>query len=155
MFVAAYTIRHYERAHDLHDTLHDAADQLERVAMAAILVLFGGALLDGLLAPLTWELVAVAVLLVFVVRPLAGMIALLGRRTSWFQRGIIAFFGIRGLGSFYYLAHATNEASFPQARELWALVGLTALISMVVHGLTATPVMRRFDAWRGSADQAV
>lgn len=153
VFVTAYTIRHIEREHGLHDKLHDAADQLERLVMTLVLFLLGGSLLAGLLDPLTGPLLIVGVLLVLVVRPVAGAIGLLGDRTLWFQRGIIAFFGIRGVGSFFYLAHGLNEADFPQARELWALVGFTALLSMTVHGLTATPVMKWFDAWReGRAD---
>ncbi|WP_238433305.1 hypothetical protein [Micromonospora tarensis] len=54
-------------------------------------------------------------------------------------------FGIRGVGSFYYLAYATTKADFPQAELLWATVGLVVLVSVVVHGITATPVMQLLD----------
>jgi NhaP-type Na+/H+ or K+/H+ antiporter len=58
---------------------------------------------------------------------------------------VIAFFGIRGIGSFYYLAYATAAVTFPQAGELWAIVGFVVVVSVVVHGVSATPVMRWLD----------
>lgn len=58
---------------------------------------------------------------------------------------MIALFGIRGVGSFYYLAYATTKADFPQAELLWATVGLVVIVSVVVHGVAATPVMQLLD----------
>jgi NhaP-type Na+/H+ or K+/H+ antiporter len=58
---------------------------------------------------------------------------------------VIAFFGIRGIGSFYYLAYATATVTFPNSAELWALIGFVVIVSVVVHGISATPVMKRLD----------
>ncbi|SEO28940.1 NhaP-type Na+/H+ or K+/H+ antiporter [Halogranum amylolyticum] len=143
VFVAALVIRHYERTHDYNQALHDFSEVTERLAMAVVLTLFGGALVTGLLAPLTWELVAVGLALVFVLRPLAGTIGLLGSPIQWDERATIAFFGIRGIGSFYYLAYALNEETFGQSETIWALVGFVVLVSVVVHGIVATPVLER------------
>ena len=52
---------------------------------------------------------------------------------------MIAAFGIRGIGSFYYLAYATSHADFPGADLIWATVGLVVIVSVVVHGVAATP----------------
>ena len=57
-------------------------------------------------------MVLAALVIVFVVRPVAGLIGLLGFDRPWIERGVIAFFGVRGIGSFYYLAHSLNEAAF-------------------------------------------
>jgi NhaP-type Na+/H+ or K+/H+ antiporter len=58
---------------------------------------------------------------------------------------VIGFFGIRGIGSLYYLAYALSDQEFPQPEELWAVTGLVILVSVVVHGIAATPVMERLD----------
>lgn len=149
VFVAALAVRHAERQHEYHRTLHDVAEKSEQVLMAIVMVLFGGALSAGLLDPLTVADAAVALALLFVVRPLAGLAGLVGFERDPFERAVVAFFGIRGLGSFYYLAHGLNVAAFPGAARLWALVGFTVLVSVVVHGATATFALRLLDR-RGS-----
>ena len=61
---------------------------------------------------------------------------------------MIAFFGIRGLGSFYYLAFALGQAEFDQPETLWVTVCLVVLVSIVIHGVTVTPAMRFLDRQR-------
>jgi NhaP-type Na+/H+ or K+/H+ antiporter len=64
---------------------------------------------------------------------------------------LIGFFGIRGIGSFYYLSHALAESSFKeielliQAEELWAFVGFVVLLSVVLHGVSSSPIMDAYD----------
>jgi NhaP-type Na+/H+ or K+/H+ antiporter len=142
VFVAALVVRHYERRHEFHRTLHEVAEKSEHLLMTGVMLLFGGALAAGLLDPLTPAGVLVALGMVFVVRPLAGLVGLVGFDRDPLERGVIAFFGIRGLGSFYYLAYALNVAAFPDAGRLWGVVGLVVLLSVVVHGVTATPTLR-------------
>ncbi len=153
VFLAALAVRAAERAHAYHERLHDFADQTERLLMMVILVLFGGALAGGLLDGLGWREVASALLILFLVRPVAGWVSLLGCGRPWGERAAVAFFGIRGLGSFYYLAYALNHAGGfeAEAARLWGVLGLTVLVSIMLHGTTVTPAMRRFD--RGRAAQ--
>lgn len=139
VFAAALAIRGYEREHEYHEQLHDFAAVTERLVMAVLLVLFGGAIATGLFAPLTWPAAVAGVLVVLLVRPLAGLVGLFGYSL---QRGAIAFFGIRGIGSFYYLAYGLNTAAFPGADMAWAVVGVVVVSSVVLHGLTAPPVIR-------------
>jgi NhaP-type Na+/H+ or K+/H+ antiporter len=145
VFVAAVAMRAAERQHRYHDRLHDFAEQTERLLMMVILVLFGGALAGGLLAPLDWWGVAAALLFLFLVRPAAGLLSLLGAPAPLPERAAVAFFGIRGLGCFYYLAYGLNEAPFREGEQLWAVLGLTVLISIMLHGVTVTPAMRMLD----------
>jgi sodium/hydrogen antiporter len=151
VFVAAVTIRNQERDHEYQQVLHDFAETTERLASVLFLVLLGGSVVDGAWDALTATGVAVAVAIVFVVRPLAGWLALLGDRTSRAERLVIAFFGIRGMGSVYYLAHAVTEERFDAAREVWAVAILVIVMSIVVHGVTATPAMRWLEGRAGSA----
>lgn len=149
VFIGALTIRGNHREHDYHESLHRFTEMTERVLTAIFLIVFGGAIAGGLLEPLTWPLVGAAVIIVVVVRPLAGIVGLIGfRNASWRERLAISFFGIRGVGSFYYLAYALNEADFPHSRELYALTGLVVVLSIFIHGVAATPVSQTLDETR-------
>lgn len=148
VFVAALALRATERDHEFHEAMHDFAEQVERLLMMLVLVLLGGAVAGGLLTSLTWKEIAFGLVLVFVVRPLAGWIGLLGAPHSMRERAVVAFFGIRGLGSFYYLAYGLNHGDFHGWDRLWAITGFVVLCSILVHGVTATPLMARIDTWR-------
>lgn len=153
VFVGALTLRHFEWEHDYYVELHDFAVVVERLLMAAVLVLFGGAIAGGLLWPLTWLEGLVAAALLIVIRPVAGVVSFLGSDTPWVERVVIAFFGIRGIGSFYYLSHALAKSSFRErqlaiaAEELWAFVGFVVLTSILLHGISSSPVMDALDRW--------
>jgi NhaP-type Na+/H+ or K+/H+ antiporter len=160
VFVAALELRHYEWEHEYYNQLHDFAVIVERLLMAAVLVLFGGAVVGGLLAPLTWLDALVGLVLVLIVRPVAGILGLVGTSMTWGERLVVSAFGIRGIGSFFYLAHALNEASFGElelliaADRLWAVVGFVVLASVVLHGMTASPVMKALDRRREHRESA-
>ncbi|MDN3586138.1 cation:proton antiporter [Pedobacter aquatilis] len=143
VFVAGLTLRHYEKGHDYHQQLHSFTDQMERMLLAVLLIFFGGALVGGILTPLTIRMALVSFGFVVLVRPIASYLALLGTSTPLKEKLAISFFGIRGMGSIYYLAFAFGEVEFEQQDALWAIVAFTILISVVLHGLTATPVMDR------------
>ena len=154
VFVAAVVLRRSEEDHEFHQTLHGFAEQSEQLLMIALVVLLGGAVAGGILAPLTWEAALAGLAVLFVVRPLTAWLGLLRTATPPGERAAIAFFGIRGIGSLYYLAYALNKAEFPKAELLWATVAFTVVVSIVVHGTTATVVTRRLDAGRGRRDEA-
>lgn len=149
VFVAAVTLRRHERSHEYHTEMHEFTDQLERLLIVVILILFGGALARGLLAPLTPAGIGLGLLVLLVLRPVGGLITLARSRVSWPERLVISFFGIRGIGSFFYLAFALDQHVFPDARGLWATVGFTVLVSIVLHGALATPVMDWLDRRSG------
>ena len=145
VFVAAVAIRHYELDHDYHEEMHDFAETLERLASVVFLLLLGGSAVDGALRALTPAGIAVAIVIVIVVRPFAGMVSLVGFPAPQPIRLAISFYGIRGMGTVYYLAHAVTEELFPNALELWAISILVILSSIVIHGMTAGAVMERVE----------
>lgn len=148
VFVAAVTIRNWERDHDFHEEMHDLSDQIERLLMMLLLVLFGGALANGLLASLTWIDVAVALVILLIVRPVAGLLSLIGAPQPFKEKVLLAFLGIRGVGSIYYVAYGLNHGEFGDSERLWALVGFIVLASIIIHGVTATPLLERLARWR-------
>jgi sodium/hydrogen antiporter len=146
VFVAALTLRASERSHRYHADLHSFAEQIERLFMMALLVCFGAAIAEGsIFGAISGAAVLAAVLILFLVRPAAAWISLLGAPQPAAERGIIAFFGIRGLGSFYYLAFALGVAEFDRPNVLWVIVCLVVLASIILHGTTVTPAMKRLD----------
>lgn len=156
VFVCAVTIRAAERTHGYHRVLHSYVEQLERLLTVVILVLLGGAIARGLLAGIGWAEVLVALAFLLVVRPLAGWLGLLGGKTGPRERIALSFFGIRGIGSLYYLSYALGKGRFAdQAEWLWAFVGLVVALSIVIHGATTSPLMNRLDRLRVVRARAV
>ena len=107
VFVAALALRAAERHHEYQRKLHDFAEELERVMMMLLLVGFGAAMTGGsLFGGLTLAGMGFAVLVLFVVRPIAAWLGLIGANIPAAERGVISFYGIRGIGSVYYLTYA-------------------------------------------------
>jgi NhaP-type Na+/H+ or K+/H+ antiporter len=164
VFACAMTMRSAERSHDYHALMHQVIERLERLLTLLVLLFVGIGLTHGLLAHLDWRGLIISGALVFVIRPLAGYLALsVGRRglargggagLDRRERLVTAFFGVRGIGSIYYLAYALGLASFPEERWLWSTVGFTIVLSVVVHGIAVTPVMRRLEREREAAGAA-
>jgi len=156
VFACALGLRSVERHHDHHRAMHQVIGYLERLLTLVILLFLGMALTRGLLAGVDWRGVVVAVALVFIIRPAAGWVALtVAARDAEVPGGLLpaerlvtAFFGVRGVGSLYYLAYAGGLASFPEESWLWSSVAFTILLSVMVHGVASTPVLRRLDARR-------
>jgi len=114
-------------------------EQLERIGEVAV-VLVVGAMLVFTRVPTS---AAWFVLLFFVVvRPLSVWLGLLGAPVSRDQRLLISWFGIRGIGSIYYLMYAINHG-LPQslAEQIVALTLTTVTVSIVLHGISVTPLM--------------
>jgi len=117
--------------------------------MMILLVCFGAIVATGpLLTEVNWQIVVVALLVLFVVRPALAWLSLTGAGCPGGERAIISVFGIRGLGSVYYLAYASGKAEFEGIRTIWATVLLIILISIVVHGVAVTPTMSWLDGRR-------
>jgi sodium/hydrogen antiporter len=145
VFAAALMFRRYEQNHAYLKALHDFSEQAETLLMAVLLILLGAAVTHGLLDALSWPAVFLGLAFLLLVRPLAGMLGLIGVEAPRSHRAFIAFYGIRGIGTFYYLAHGLNYAdiSEPDARLIWAVAGFIVLASIVLHGATASYVMGR------------
>jgi NhaP-type Na+/H+ or K+/H+ antiporter len=162
VFACGMTLRAAERNHHYHRSMHEVVQRLERLLTLIILLMLGMAMTKGVLGELDWRGVVIAVALVFVLRPVAGWVSLrlrarpanlpggLGRRETL----ATAFFGVRGIGSLYYLSFAAGEHAFSDERWLWSTVAFTILLSVMVHGTLATPVMRYLERRRERAGRA-
>ena len=155
VFVTALTFRGAHRDHEFQDEMHTITEQIERLAMMVLLILFGGALVSGLLLPVTWIDGVVALAILLVIRPITGWLGLIGWSGDRGEKLTLSFFGIRGVGSIYYLAYGTNHMPVDNVEHLWGIVGLIVLLSVLLHGLTVTPIMRSLDERRGVDPEAM
>ena len=153
VFVCALTIRASEREDDFHEEMHDFAEQIERLLMMLLLVLFGGALANGLLDALTLTDALIGLAVLFIVRPVVGYVSLIGSPLPRRDRVMLAYLGIRGLGSVYYLAYGLSHGNFGDSERLWAVTGFIILVSIIVHGITATPLMALLERLGGRSLQ--
>jgi NhaP-type Na+/H+ or K+/H+ antiporter len=135
--------------------LHAHVEQAERLLTVIVLLLVGGAVARGILAGVSVAEVVLAVLVLLVVRPLTGWIGLARGRTGPAERGVIAFFGVRGIGSLYYLAYGLSEADIAGAEQLWRVTVLVVVGSVLLHGITAGPVMGWLDRRREATAREV
>lgn len=115
-------------------------EQVERIFEVGVVLLVGGMLSWRFLPPEALWFIPV---LFLVVRPLAVLTGLLGGRLPRLEKGMLAWFGIRGIGSLYYLMYAIEHGLDPALAE--TLVGLTLTTiaaSILIHGISVTPLMR-------------
>lgn len=156
--VAMRSAERDERGHGYHADMHEVVERLERLLTLIVLLLLGVAMTQGLLGRLTWPGALVAVLLVLVIRPLVAWVVLhpslppgpgrVAGRLRPRERAATAFFGVRGVGSLYYLSYGLTHGDFGDPGPLWSTVAFTVVLSVAVHGITATPVMRWLDELR-------
>ena len=137
VFVAAVTARQRENASRYHRISHHFIDQIENIVLVAVLLGFGGMLAGGVLDALTWPAAAIGLALIFVIRPVSGVLSEWLSPMPWPGKFAIAFLGIRGMGSIYYLAYGQNHGNFAQIDVLWATISFTILASIVIHGVSA------------------
>jgi NhaP-type Na+/H+ or K+/H+ antiporter len=121
-------------------------EQLERVCEVAVVVLIGGLLTSRYVA---WSALWFVPLLFLAIRPAGVLVGLAGARVTGSQRILICWFGVRGVGSLYYLAYATNHGLDPAtARALASLALTTVAASVVLHGISVTPLMKWYESLR-------
>jgi len=121
-------------------------EHLERLSELMLVLLIGGTLFVD---SWSWRAVGLALFLFGVARPVSVFIGLLGTRTSWPIRGMAGWFGVRGIGSLYYLMYAIQHG-LPEDLAL-DLVGLTLIavtLSILIHGISVKPLMRVFSRHR-------
>lgn len=117
-------------------------EHLERLSELVLILLVGGTLFVD---SWSWRAVSLALFLFLVARPLSVLIGLAFSRTSWRVRGLTGWFGVRGIGSLYYLMYAIQHG-LPEEISL-DLIHLTLIVitlSIFAHGISVKPLMKRF-----------
>jgi NhaP-type Na+/H+ or K+/H+ antiporter len=143
-FAGGLAFRRRERDDEYHGRVHSGAETIEKVSELALVLLLGSTVtLAGLAEPglAGWVLAPV---LLLVIRPAATILSFWGSALSLPERGFIAWFGVRGIGSFYYAAVAIGAGVLGSADAsliYWTVIICTG-VSIIAHGITATPAAR-------------
>jgi len=140
--VLGLTLRRINEEHRFHRQLHDFSESIEH-ALTALLLIALSSVLPILFADLTWTHFVVAILLILVIRPLSGWIALSKTNLDSRSRAVVSVYGVRGIGSIYYLCYAGSHIEFINEAQLWSLIALVILMSTVLHGFTVGWAMDR------------
>jgi NhaP-type Na+/H+ or K+/H+ antiporter len=121
-------------------------EHLERLSELMLVLLIGGTLF---LDSWSWRAVGLTLFLFMVARPVSVLVGLLGTRTLWPTRSMVGWFGVRGIGSLYYLMFAIQHG-LPEdmALDLIQLTLIAVSLSILVHGTSVKPLMNLFSAYR-------
>lgn len=120
--------------------------QLERLAEVAIVLVLGAMLV---FIPLHWGALPLVLFLLLLVRPLAVAAAVYDQNLTSRRRLLLSWFGIRGIGSLYYLSYAINHGlPLPLAQQLLSLTVAIVVSSVVLHGISVTPLMTWYERRR-------
>jgi NhaP-type Na+/H+ or K+/H+ antiporter len=119
-------------------------EHIERLSELTLVLLLGGMVT---LQNWNWQTVSTAVFLFVVARPLSVMLGLLGSSSPMRVRSIISWFGVRGIGSIYYLMFAINHG-LPRklAHDMIQITIVVVMLSIIVHGTSVKPLLDKF--WR-------
>jgi len=117
-------------------------DTLERI-LEVLLVLIVGV---SLASYWSWQGIWLGLALMFVIRPVATVVSLIGTPTTRLQRWLAGWFGIRGIGSIYYLAYSmTHGLDTSNADALADLVLPVVALSILMHGVSSQPLMQWYE----------
>ncbi|RAK51562.1 cation:proton antiporter [Phenylobacterium deserti] len=141
-FVSGVTLRRVESDHAFHRRLHDFSEAVEH-ALTAILLVGLGAAMPALMSNLDLVSALIGLALIFGIRPVVGLLSLAGTRLRRPERLVVAFYGVRGVGSVYYLSYAGSHMELANEAQLWAITAFAILVSTVIHGFSAAFAVER------------
>lgn len=120
-------------------------DTAERTLEVALVVLVGVSVASHFRA----DALLLALATFMLVRPGFTHLALLGTPTSATQRWLLGWFGVRGIGSLYYVSYVINRGvSGAPALELAGITLTVLAASIVLHGVTAQPLLGYYERAR-------
>jgi len=150
VFIAACSFSNSDK--DIHhmDNLHDFTEEIERIFVAFLFVIMGIYMASNRESLWDWHLIFIALAIILVIRPISGWIALARTDLSRFEKFVLSFYGIRGIGSIFYLMYALGKADFGDNGKLTELTAVTIILSVFIHGISAATIQKKLDKYDGS-----
>ena len=147
VFATGVFLQYYNRSKESDvkkNVLINFAEQTEKLLSVLWTIFFGGSIVSGILNYTDLNGILLSIAFVLIIRPVFGYLALLKTKYSRAKRFAIAFFGIRGIGSFFYLSFALLKGKFQNYDDLFGIVSYIVLFSIILHGLTSIRVIDYF-----------
>nr|WP_294924482.1 sodium:proton antiporter [uncultured Flavobacterium sp.] len=150
VFIAACAFSNSEDKVKHMDTLHDFTEEIERIFVAFLFVFVGVYVYASIEQLLDFMIITTALIVLFVIRPVTGWIALYRTDLSAFEKFALSFYGIRGVGSIFYLMYAFEKADFPNSYELIQVSTVVIVLSVFLHGISAATIQQKLDKPSGT-----
>ncbi len=135
---------HEDVQNNENTTMLQFVEETEKLMVSLWTIFFGGALLSGILSYTDGWGVLASLLFVLIFRPIFGYLAMSTTKFSTEKKWAISFFGIRGIGSFFYLSFALLQGNFTEYDELFGITSYVILFSILIHGLSSLRVLDYF-----------
>ncbi len=148
VFMAGWIVQHsYQvREREKHLSQLEFIEQIEKLLEIGTILILGSLLLFEPMVKYAGQALLIAGLLFFVVRPIGVWLSMLGSRVPSSTLWLMSWFGIRGVGSLYYLTYAMGKGLKGETSEQIAWITLTTVVlSVIVHGISATPLMKWYE----------
>ena len=116
-------------------------DTVERLLEVMLVVIVGVAIANYW----SFEAVPLALALLFIIRPLATLLCLIGSPTTVVQRALMGWFGIRGIGSLYYLCYALSHRPGSEVEAAIPFTITVIALSVLLHGISGQPILGRYE----------
>lgn len=146
VFVAACVFSNSETQAKHMDSLHDFTEEIERIFVTFIFLIIGIYVCANFKNLVDPYIIATALLIIFIIRPLGGWIALSRTDLSRYEKIVLSFYGIRGIGSLFYLVYALQETSFENVAKLIQVTVATIVLSVLIHGSTSRWAQKRLNS---------
>lgn len=146
VFVAGIMVQRSYRDPEKRESHMEFIETIEKLMEIGTILLLGSLLRVEPILRFLPQTLLIAGTLLFIVRPVGAWICTIGENYRPIQRGLFGWFGIRGVGSIYYLTYSLGGGLQGPTGELIAWITLTTIvISVVLHGTTATPLMKWYE----------
>ena len=145
VFIAGLVVKNgYYR--DKHISQLEFTEQIEKLLEVAAILVLGAFLRIEPVLHYAGKALLVAGLLIFFIRPVGAWLSTIGSHIHPAKRWLMGWFGIRGVGSLYYLFYALGEGLKGELGEQIAWITyITVVISVILHGISATPLMNWYE----------
>ena len=120
-------------------------EETEKFLVVIWILLFGAYMAFNILPDVNWMYLGLALFFVIIIRPLAGYVSMIGSKFTNRKKWAISFFGIRGIGSIFYLSFAFLETSFPHSDGILEITVWTIFVSILLHGVLSRRVIAYFE----------
>ena len=146
VFVAGIAAqKQYEDEEKRHSQL-EFTERIEKLMEVATILILGSMLRVQAIWQHLSDALLIGGLLLFAIRPVGAWISTIGSHYRPFTRALFGWFGVRGVGSIYYLCYAFGHGLKDSLGEQIAWITyITIVMSVILHGISTTPLMNRYE----------